>query len=285
MTEQVDTQDNQPEVPEQIATADNTELSLNDELTQAREEEGSETSVDEETDATDETAEESESTDTTDESQDTTDETEDNDQPEETEAERNQRFYELRQAQKAVKEREVGQQIDQHYQPQSADDLKQRYLDQGLDEFQAEVLARSDASEQRARMAEAREQVVTLNANLNQEAIQVIHDFPVFDPDSPEYDQAFAEKAASLYKAAAAQTVDDKSGVVVSTNIMPYQFYKDLADLRTAGLSQAQIKAQRAAEQQMAAVTPPSSTAPVAPPVSEEDKRAQALENAFNNVY
>lgn len=205
-------------------------------------------------------------------------------EPQETEAERNRRFYEERQQQK----RQVEQTIDQTYQPQPVDELTQHFIDQGYDEFQAQMLARDEVRNQRDQINEARTEVAELNMQIETEAVQVMHDFPVFNPGTPErpnplYDKDFADKASELYMKAANAVVDPRTGLVVQTSLTPYTFYKQLADMRNSGVSQAQVKAQKAAEQQMAAVAPPVSNAPVVNK-SKEDEQADGLAAALDAV-
>jgi hypothetical protein len=173
--------------------------------------------------------------------------------PLETEAERAKRFYELRQEQKQHR-RAVEQAVSQNYQPQPVEQLVQHFLDQGYTQFEAEMKADSEVRNQREQLQETRTQVAELNMRINTEAVQVMHDFPVFDPTSPEYDKDFANKASAMYERAAGVMKDPKTGVIVATNLTPYEFYKNLADLRASGQTQAQLKAQKAAEAQMARV-------------------------------
>lgn len=204
-------------------------------------------------------------------------------QPQETEAERAQRFYELRQQQKQVTQKEISNKINQEYKPQPVDQLTQQFLDQGYDEFQATMLARDEVRNQREALNEQRAQIAELNAQIEVEAIQVMHEFPIFDPNSKEYDADFATKAGQLYERAANVQVDPRTGAVTQTSITPYTFYKSLADLRTASTATAQAKAQKAVQAQMAAVEPPTSSKPVTKS-SDEDRQATGLERAFKEV-
>lgn len=197
-----------------------------------------------------------------------------------------QRRHNYQMAQQRIEQRDkrlIEQKIDQNYQPQPVDQLTQHFIDQGYDEFQANLLARDEARSQREQINEARAQVTELNMRLETEAVQVMHDFPIFDPNSPQYDADFAKRASDMYLRASGAVIDETSGLVVQTNITPYEFYKDIIDMRNDGMTQAQIRAQKAAEQQMASVAPPSSSAPVVHQ-SKEDKEAADLEAALNAV-
>lgn len=203
-------------------------------------------------------------------------------QPVETEAERKQRFYEMRKAGKEERQ-ELERSISQQYQPQPADELTRQFTEQGYTEFEAEMLARDEVRNQRDQINSERTQVAELNMQINTEAVQVMHDYPVFDPKSSDYDKDFAKRASDMYNRAAGVKVDPRTGAVISTNLTPYNFYKELAEMRGSGVSQAQVSAQRAAEQQMASVAPPSSTAPVIT-ASKEDAEASRMSAAYDRV-
>lgn len=197
--------------------------------------------------------------------------------------ERNRQFYEARQQERQTQQRQIEHKINEAYQPQTVDELTQSYIDQGYDEFQASMLARDERREQQSQINEGRAQVAELNMQIETEAVQVMHEYPVFDPKSEKYDKAFADKASELYNKAANVVTDPKTGFVVKTNLTPYEFYKELAEMRGSGVSQAQVAAQAAAQAQMAAVAPTTSTVPVVHE-NTEDKQAAALEAALGAV-
>lgn len=197
----------------------------------------------------------------------------------ETEAERNRRFYEQRQTAK----RQAEQAIDQTYQPQKEDELTRDFLDQGYDEFQAKMLAREEIRSQKEQISEARAEIAELNMQLNTESLQVLHDFPEFDDKSDKYDAEFTQKATELYRQAAQPVMDPRTGLIVKTNLTPYAFYKELHDMRERSTTTVQMKAQRAAEAQMAAVAPPASNPPIKT-IAPEDKQASDLEAALDAV-
>lgn len=202
--------------------------------------------------------------------------------PQETEAERNRKAYEMRQEEKRQRQ-QIERQMDNVYQPQPVDELTQAYIDQGYDERQAQMYARDDVRAQREQIAEARAQVAELNMQINSEAMQVLHEFPEFDPNSPKYDKEFAEMATQKWRRESGSQTDPRTGFVVQTNLMPYDFYKDLHDIHTMGNSRAQMTAQRNLEQQMNSVAPSTSTV-VTKAKSKEDKEADELAEALRNV-
>lgn len=189
-------------------------------------------------------------------------------------------------AQRRIQEREkrqIEQTLSQAYQPQAADQLTQAFIEQGYNQFEAEMLARDERRSQQAQIQEARTQIAELNMQIETEAIQVMSDFPEFNPKSDTYDQDFATQASALYERTADVQTDPKTGVIVGSKITPYDFFKQLHDMRTSGMSRAQVQGQKAAEKQMAAVAPPTSAAPQTN-VSKEEKEAKELNDAFDLV-
>lgn len=143
------------------------------------------------------------------------------------------------------------------YAPQTADEL----IAGGIDP----TTARMEALEQRTQMAEFNAHVADLNANLNAEALQVMHDFPVFDPQSPQYDKNLAERATNVYTQAANQQVDPRTGLIVQSNALPYNIYKAFAEIHAMGSQNGKVSGQQAAEKMLAATEPTSSLAPKTP--------------------
>lgn len=143
------------------------------------------------------------------------------------------------------------------YAPQTADEL----IAGGIDP----TTARMEALEQRTQMAEFNAHVADLNANLNAEALQVMHDFPVFDPQSPQYDKTLAERATGVYTQAANQQVDPRTGLIVQSNALPYNIYKAFAEIHAMGSQNGKVSGQQAAEKMLAATEPTSSLAPKTP--------------------
>lgn len=152
---------------------------------------------------------------------------------------------------------EVANVNSQVYAPQTAEEL----VAEGMEP----AMARVEALEQKAAMSEFNAHVADLNANLNVEALQVMSDFPVFNPDAPEYDKSLAERARRVYEKAAAIETDDKTGLIVNAQVLPYEIYKEFAEAAQAGKQAGAVKGQIAAEKNLAAVDPISSAAPAQP--------------------
>ncbi len=143
------------------------------------------------------------------------------------------------------------------YEPQTAEEL----IEQGMDP----AMARVESLEQGQKMDKFNAHVTDLNANLNVESLQVMADFPIFNPDAPEYDKTLAETAKNVYQRAAQIQTDPNTGLVVQANVLPYEIYKAIADARTSGANQGAAKGQKAAEKMLASADTPSSSAPKQP--------------------
>ena len=159
------------------------------------------------------------------------------------------------------KRNELRQQITdtnaQVYQPKTAEEL----VDEGYDP----AMARVEALEQRTQMAEFNAYVSDLNASLNTEALRVMSDFPVFDPESPQFDKSLSQRAEAVYRQAAQIQVDPNTGLTVQANALPYDIYKAFAETAQSGSQTGAVQGQRAAEKNLAAADTVSSAAPKAP--------------------
>lgn len=131
-----------------------------------------------------------------------------------------------------------------------------------IEQGQDPAIARVMALEQRQQIAEYNAQVTDLNANLSVESLQVLNDFPMFNPDAPEYDAALAQRAATVYQKVAGIETDPQTGLIVSANALPYEIYKAFAETHTASVQSGQVNGQRAAERMLAATDTPPSSAP-----------------------
>lgn len=153
---------------------------------------------------------------------------------------------------------EVEQQNAKAYRVETAEEL----AEQGLTEDEAE----NEILRQEMQMREFNLHVADLNANLNLESLQVMQDFPIFDPDSSEYDSGLAQRVRGLYEQAAQPQVDKKTGLVLKSNIAPYDFYKAFAETHqnsgAKSRAEGKIEGQKASDKQLAAAETPSSTAP-----------------------
>ena len=135
-------------------------------------------------------------------------------------------------------------------------------IEQGLSPEEAE----NEALKQEIQMREFNTHVADLNATLNIESLQVMQDFPVFDPDSDQFDGDLSARVRGLYEKAAQPTVDKKTGLVIKSNLAPYEFYKAFADTHessgTKSRIEGKIEGEKASDKNLEAAETPSSTAP-----------------------
>lgn len=157
-------------------------------------------------------------------------------------------------AQRNQQRQEIAEVNAKAYQPQTAQEL----VDEGLDPLDARI----QAMEQRTQMAEYNAHVADLNANLNIESLQVMSDFPVFNPNAPEYNEGLAKLAADTYTRSAQTQTDPRTGMIIQANVLPYDIYKSFASAHASGAQNGQVKAQQSVEKMMAASDTPSSSAP-----------------------
>lgn len=151
-----------------------------------------------------------------------------------------------------------------------ADELAKSYRTETPEELEEQGLSPEEAEKEILRqeneMLKFNTHVADLNNTLNIEALQVMQDFPVFDPDSSSYDKDLAQRVRGLYERAAQTQIDEKTGLVISSNLPPYEFYKAFAETHQSSGEksrvQGQIDGQKAADKELAAAEVPSSTAP-----------------------
>jgi hypothetical protein len=163
--------------------------------------------------------------------------------------------------------------IDQAYQPQPVDELTQKYMDEGYDNFQAQILAREEVRDQQAQISAARAEIAELNAGLATDAMEVISTIDWLNPAKGEgvYDKDSAAAASTLYeklcvvKDPNTEQLDAQgqpipgTGQIVEARMSPSQFYHLMDNIRSAGSESSRMAALKAAESQMAAVAPPTS--------------------------
>lgn len=147
-------------------------------------------------------------------------------------------------------------------------------IDKGLSEEEAET----EVLRQEMQIKDFNIKVADLNATLNIESLQVMQDFPMFDPDHPSFDPELSKTVGELYNKAAKPVVDKKTGLVIESNITPYDFYKAFADT-SARISEkskvtGQLEGQKAADKEIAAAEVQSSAAPK---VAKEDAFLKGL--------
>jgi hypothetical protein len=151
-------------------------------------------------------------------------------------------------AQRRIQERQrtrqnVAQQIDQAYGPKTEEDLVQ----EGYDPAQAQI----EALRQEMQYERQKTQIAELNAGLQAEAVNVTHDFPLFDQNSKEFDAEFAKEVEESYRIASRLQVDE-NGIVVNAEVPLYDYYQRMATIYNRGTSRGQQQGQQEYQQMLA---------------------------------
>lgn len=154
--------------------------------------------------------------------------------------------------------RQIEQAVAQAYQPQPVDQLQQYYMGQGHTEGEALILARQDVSEQKAQIAEASAEIVRFNAGLEVDSMEAKMKYDWMNPDKPTFNKEMAMYASELF--AQGMVTDPRTGQIIDAKKTPSQVAAIVDGIYQTGVKKASVKAQKAAEQQMASVAPPSST-------------------------
>jgi outer membrane murein-binding lipoprotein Lpp len=145
---------------------------------------------------------------------------------------------------------EVEQLNAQVYAPQSVDDIM-------AETGQSQAEARITAMEQRQELSDYNNRIAEAQLVIGTESERVLNDFPMFNPDSPQYKADVATQAAELLKSNL--LYDQNTGQIIGSNISPYQLYKTIASANQASAVENQIKGQRNAERMLSAADPQSS--------------------------
>lgn len=156
--------------------------------------------------------------------------------------------------------KQVEASINAAYQPQPVDELTQAYMDEGYDNFQAQILARETVRDQQAQISEARAEIAELNAGLATEAMEVVSTIDWLNPNKGKgvYDQESSDAASQLYEQLCISK-DERTGQIIEAKMSPMQFYSLMDNIRSSGSETARLSAQKAAEEQLAAVAPQTS--------------------------
>jgi outer membrane biosynthesis protein TonB len=140
--------------------------------------------------------------------------------------------------------------------------------------------ARAEVAEQQRQFAEYNAKVTDLNASLNIESTQILADFPVFDPESKDYDPDFESRVRSHYQTVAQPRINQKTGLVEAVNVLPYDVYKTFAEIRVHGQRAGAVNGQKAAEKMYAAAEPtPTGGAP-----AKDDVDNDPFMRGFNSI-
>ena len=104
---------------------------------------------------------------------------------------------------------------------------------------------RLDAMEQKQEFDNYVERVTDNLTQLSNEANQVIKDFPLFDPESDQYNAELTEAADKLMQESL--ITDEKTGQVIGARVSPYQLYSTIAKAKVSGEVKGKTSGRKAA--------------------------------------
>lgn len=120
-------------------------------------------------------------------------------------------------------------------------------------EAQAEITKNRLDQLERERQSEIfANQIADSRFAMEQEATKVVHDFPMFDPQSDQYDKELAPEAAKIISGAI--ETDPQTGMQISCKISIYDFYSLLAKATESAKKQGEITGREAAQKMMGSV-------------------------------
>ena len=155
-------------------------------------------------------------------------------------------------AQRNTLKEEVAKANEEVYQPATETELEA----EGMSATDAKV----EALRQRIEVRDYNDKVADAQLTIESESNRVIQDFPVFNPDSKDFDEELHGEAAQLLQQNL--ILDPNTGQVIGSNVSPYQLYKTLA--RASGISgqKGQLKGQQDTEKMLANVDTGGGSAP-----------------------
>jgi hypothetical protein len=164
--------------------------------------------------------------------------------PDETEQKRANEAAAARRVQERARTRnQVAQQLDQTYGPKTEDQL----VEEGLSRQDAQI----QALREEMQYQQQRTHIAEMNAGLQTEAVNVYNDFPVFNPESKDYDADFAQMVERQY-ATSARLQTDENGIVLNAEVPLYDFYQSMATIYNRGQSKGNQTAQADALEMLA---------------------------------
>lgn len=182
---------------------------------------------------------------------------------EERKAQLNTEIRDLVSRRNAIKA-EVEKKNAEVYQPATDKDLEGQPKDPDNPEsaVYTALEAKVEAMRQDQEMRQFNERVAETQLKLSSDSERVLNDFPLFNPDSPQYNKELAEEAAQTLDSNLIR--DENTGQIIGNNpgFDTYKFYNTLARAHGISTTQGQIAGQQAAEQMMANADSPGSTAP-----------------------
>lgn len=147
----------------------------------------------------------------------------------------------------------VATQIDQVYSPKTEEEL--------IEEGYSKQDAQFQAFREEMAFKEQRAQIAEMNAGLQAEAVNVAHDFDVYNPESKDFDPEFAQQVSDAYQTAARLQLDE-NGIVVNAEVGLYDFYEKMANIYRRGASKGSEQGQSEALQMLSRTENPGGSPP-----------------------
>jgi len=144
---------------------------------------------------------------------------------------------------------QVEQMNQEAYKVPSEQDL-QNEINPDTGEYYTTLEAKLTRMEQQQQLREYTEKVTENQLTISTEAQRALHDFPIFDQNSPEYNREIAEQVDQILQQNL--IIDQKTGQIIGSRISPYQLYKSYDVATKATARKAQIQGQKSVEKMMA---------------------------------
>lgn len=138
-----------------------------------------------------------------------------------------QRRHNAEMAARRVQERhrvkqDVANQLDETYGPKTEEELRA----DGMNVRDAQL----EALRQEIAYKEQRTQIAEMNASMQSDAVNVMNDFPVFNPNSQDFNPEFTQMVEQQYRLASRLQTDD-NGIILNAEVPLYDYYQQMAML------------------------------------------------------
>lgn len=196
-------------------------------------------------------------------------------------------------AERNALKREIEELNRQKYQLKSEDDLPT--VEQLLEEINPEtgdyfnrteaqlllLQAKYELDHQARQMDEYNNRLVETNMALINEAEQVLRDFPMFDPNSDEYDEALANQADRLLDASIIR--DQNTGRIIGSQVSPYELYSTIANAAKSAKTRGEVAGRKAAQKMMASADVIGGATSLSGADGDDDPFGKGLKRARDN--
>lgn len=133
---------------------------------------------------------------------------------------------------------------------------EQELIEEGMSPSDAKV----EALERRLELRDYNDSVAEAQLTLESESERVLKDFPIFNPESEDFDKDLAAEVAEIMQSNL--VLDPNTGQVRGSNVSTYKLYKTFATAAQSSATQGRIKGQQDTEKMLANADPSSNAAP-----------------------